>query len=95
MKRKSLLIAVAVVCAFAAGFAVSAYMQTSGGETIDRSVIAGGGNRMTNGTGHVLESTLGQPVVGISEAGNGTILVHGYHTMLAPRQASARSWKYY
>ena len=95
MTRKSVLIAIFICLAFAAGYGVGAYMQSGAGDQIPRNVIAGGGNLATAPSGHQLYSTTGQPVAGISEAANGTILVSGYHTMIPQGASQARNWEHY
>lgn len=95
MNRKALLAIIVVGLAFAMGFTIAARMTTTGGEVIDRDVLAGGGDRSTAPSGYVLTGTIGQPVAGISTASNGTTLVHGFHVMAQRGPTSARRWELY
>ena len=95
MNRKTIFTIFAVCVAFALGFTLAARMTNPAGDVIDRDVIASGGNRSLAGSGHVLYSTIGQPVVGISNASNGSMLVHGFHTMTARGETAARRWEMY
>ena len=95
MSRKSVLMAVALVVAFAMGFALAGRMQSGSGEVIARDVIAGGGSASTAPSGHVLHATIGQPVVGISQNASSMILVHGFHTMAGRGMTAARRWELY
>ena len=96
MTRKTILILFALGLAFIMGFGLAARMQNPAGSVIPRDVVAGGGGRSTTPSGHVLQSTIGQPAAGISYAGNGTSLVGGFQTMtrLKPSTA-ARRWNLY
>jgi len=95
MNRRAVLMIPALGLAFAAGFTLAARMQSGSGEVIPRDVVAAGGGRNTTASGHVLNATIGQPVVGVSHSSDGTILVHGFHTMTLGRQAAARNWQLY
>ena len=94
MSRKTVYILLGIGLAFALGFGVAARMTSLTG-IIPRDVVAGGGGRSTAPTGHILNSTIGQPATGISTAGNGTILVGGFQTMVPRPSTGVRRWSLY
>ncbi|MCX8038123.1 MAG: hypothetical protein N3D11_13925 [Candidatus Sumerlaeia bacterium] len=93
MNRKTVAIAAGLVFFFVLGFAVA--RMVSGTGIIPRDVVAGGGGRSTAPSGHILNSTIGQPIAGLSTAGNGTILVGGFQTMVPQVSTSAQRWSLY
>jgi hypothetical protein len=95
VNRKTIIVLVGLVLAFAVGFGLAARMISGGGEVIARDVVAGGGGRGTAASGHVLEGTIGQTATGIGTAGNGTILVGGFQTMTPKSPSAARNWNLY
>ncbi len=94
MRRKGVFVATGIAAAFAAGFGL-ARMTNPLGNVIPRDVVVGGGGRGTAGTGHVLNGTIGQPVIGVSTAATGHILIHGFHTRVAAGPAEVRRWALY
>ncbi len=93
MDRKTITTAVGLVFFFLLGFAVARMVSSTG--IIPRDVIAGGGGRSTAPSGHILHSTLGQPIAGLSTAANGTILVGGFQTMVPRVSTAAQRWNLY
>ena len=94
MRWKNVFVATGIAAAFATGFGL-ARMTNPLGNVIPRDVVAGGGGRSMATTGHVLNATIGQPVVGVSTAGTGHILIHGFHTRVAAGAAGVRRWALY
>jgi hypothetical protein len=95
MKRKTVLALLGLGLAFAMGFGVAAYMTSSGGNIIPRDVVAGGGGRSADSSGHVLNSTIGQPATAIMTASNGSMLTGGFQTMARRATTEARRWQLY
>ena len=94
MVRKAIVVFVATLLAFAAGYCVALRVSDSG-HILPREVVAGGGNRSTTSSGHALYSTIGQPATNLMSAGNGSILVGGFQTMQHSVSAAARRWSLY
>jgi len=77
------------------GLGLAARMMSPTGSIVPRGVVAGGGGSGAAPSGHVLNSTIGQPATAISTAANGTILVGGFQAV-GPRPSTvARRWNLY